>query len=265
MHDETDGKTAGKRLTDEQLRQLRQQLETEKEILLSQLKESGRFGLATPVREVLSDSSADNHPADEGTEMFERSKDLALSDHFERLIARIDRALAAMDQGTYGKCEVCGRDIPFERLEAIPYTPYCVNHAREQFVSANRPIEEELLERNLARAFSERPDSGRDEGENAWEIVERWGTASSPAFTEDRPGENDGSWSMDADDGEGYVEPIESFLATDLYGRRAAVVRSREYRAYMESMEGDRFLEPDPAWSPDWADAESWEAGDGWR
>ena len=35
-------------------------------------------------------------------------------------------ALAAMDDGTYGRCTGCGQDIPFERLEALPLTQTCV-------------------------------------------------------------------------------------------------------------------------------------------
>ncbi|HSP03764.1 MAG TPA: TraR/DksA C4-type zinc finger protein [Acidimicrobiales bacterium] len=37
-----------------------------------------------------------------------------------------ERALAAMDDGAYGRCTGCGQDIPFERLEALPLTQSCV-------------------------------------------------------------------------------------------------------------------------------------------
>jgi DnaK suppressor protein len=35
-------------------------------------------------------------------------------------------ALAKLDEGSYGRCDECGRVIPEERLEAVPWTPYCV-------------------------------------------------------------------------------------------------------------------------------------------
>ena len=41
-------------------------------------------------------------------------------------LARIDRALEAMDDGEYGVCVVCGKDIPFERLKVEPMTQHCI-------------------------------------------------------------------------------------------------------------------------------------------
>ena len=41
-----------------------------------------------------------------------------------------ERALARLDDGTYGRCEGCGRAIPDERLEARPATSFCVTCAR---------------------------------------------------------------------------------------------------------------------------------------
>lgn len=35
-------------------------------------------------------------------------------------------ALAALDEGVYGRCVVCDRSIPFERLEVLPRTQTCV-------------------------------------------------------------------------------------------------------------------------------------------
>lgn len=43
-----------------------------------------------------------------------------------RSVAQIDRALEKLDDGTYGVCDVCGTEIPEERLEAIPATSLCV-------------------------------------------------------------------------------------------------------------------------------------------
>ena len=41
-------------------------------------------------------------------------------------LAQVEDALKRMDNGTYGRCVVCGRQIPDARLEAIPWTPYCL-------------------------------------------------------------------------------------------------------------------------------------------
>jgi RNA polymerase-binding transcription factor DksA len=45
-------------------------------------------------------------------------------------LADVERALARIDDGTYGMCESCAQPIPYERLEAIPTTPFCVDCPR---------------------------------------------------------------------------------------------------------------------------------------
>jgi DnaK suppressor protein len=41
-------------------------------------------------------------------------------------MGEIERALARMDLGTFGRCEACGAPVAPERLEAIPHARYCV-------------------------------------------------------------------------------------------------------------------------------------------
>ncbi len=41
----------------------------------------------------------------------------------------IEAALKRIEEGEYGYCVVCGREIPEERLDLIPYTPFCAEHA----------------------------------------------------------------------------------------------------------------------------------------
>ena len=56
-------------------------------------------------------------------------------------LARIDRALEAMDEGSYGLCDECGCAIPFERLKIEPMTQHCVGckSTWEQKQGARRP------------------------------------------------------------------------------------------------------------------------------
>ncbi len=68
-----------------------------------------------------------NHPADSGTELFEREKDIALDANIDSMLATIHRALAKIDEGTFGVCDRCGKPIPEARLEAIPYAIYTVD------------------------------------------------------------------------------------------------------------------------------------------
>ena len=44
------------------------------------------------------------------------------------LLTEVQQALKRIEQGTYGKCEVCGRPIPEKRLEAIPWARFDVEH-----------------------------------------------------------------------------------------------------------------------------------------
>ena len=70
--------------------------------------------------------AATNHPADVGTEMFEREKDLSILEQVDARLDLVEHALYRLDEGTYGTCEICGQPIPPERLEALPAATLCV-------------------------------------------------------------------------------------------------------------------------------------------
>ena len=55
-----------------------------------------------------------------------------LDENEQKEIQAINRALARMELGEYGSCEVCGEGIEMERLEAIPWTCVCSRHARTE-------------------------------------------------------------------------------------------------------------------------------------
>ena len=67
------------------------------------------------------DYGVKNHSADDGQEVFLRERNLALQATSAERIRDIDNALQRMDDGTYGICENCGKPIPPERLEALPF------------------------------------------------------------------------------------------------------------------------------------------------
>ena len=79
----------------------------------------------------LMSSSADNHLADTASETFERELDEGLEEDAERQLHDVEDALERIENGTYGKCDACGKEIPEERLEAIPWTKLCVEDARK--------------------------------------------------------------------------------------------------------------------------------------
>lgn len=71
--------------------------------------------------EQLSELAAyDQHPADTGSETFEREKDLSILEQLESELAEIEAALERVEAGTYGIDEVTGEPIAPERLEAFP-------------------------------------------------------------------------------------------------------------------------------------------------
>jgi DnaK suppressor protein len=82
-------------------------------------------------------SGIDPHPGEEGTEIFDRERDLSLLNSLEHEMDEVQAALDRLEDGTYGRCEACGRSIDHDRLGALPATRYCVDH--EQSREAPRP------------------------------------------------------------------------------------------------------------------------------
>src|SRR5690554_1120416 len=116
-----------------------------------------RFGFEESLTGSTQELSAyDNHPADLGSETFERGKDLGLQDARRLLRGKIDEALERIDRGDYGSCMICGQEIPRERLEALPYAVNCL-HCQEELEKeenkrSERPVEKEILDAQIGRA-----------------------------------------------------------------------------------------------------------------
>jgi RNA polymerase-binding transcription factor len=65
------------------------------------------------------------------SQVFEQQRDLALRDRARIELGRVEVALRALDNGTYGTCTSCGNPIARERLEAIPWVATCIDCARK--------------------------------------------------------------------------------------------------------------------------------------
>ncbi|WP_350224865.1 TraR/DksA C4-type zinc finger protein [Arthrobacter sp. fls2-241-R2A-200] len=84
----------------------------------------------TSVNAARQDSNVDDEHDPEGSTIaFELSQATALLKQSRASLAQIEAALGRISQGTYGVCSVCGAAIPEGRLEARPWTPFCVAHA----------------------------------------------------------------------------------------------------------------------------------------
>ncbi|HEX3725667.1 MAG TPA: TraR/DksA C4-type zinc finger protein [Pirellulales bacterium] len=75
------------------------------------------------------------HPADMDAEGLD--VEVAIARNEESLLEEVTAAIARLEAGTFGTCQQCGREIGRERLEAIPYTAYCIDCARGQRESTN--------------------------------------------------------------------------------------------------------------------------------
>lgn len=84
------------------------------------------------VKEMEESKGYSQHQADEGTDDFVKNISLDLSNKELSVIKQIDRALDKIEEGTYGLCDVTGKDIPKARLEVLPYATMTVE-AQEKF------------------------------------------------------------------------------------------------------------------------------------
>jgi DnaK suppressor protein len=78
------------------------------------------------------DAVYDNHLADTATVTYDRELDYTLEENSEHVLAEIDAALKRIDDGTYGICTNCGKEIPPERLEARPWATLCIDCKRQR-------------------------------------------------------------------------------------------------------------------------------------
>ena len=103
----------------EQLLAERQRLEQEIALLISGGVRADTF---------LADEqdAVDQHPADEGSELFEREKNLTVQRTLKVSLREVNEALHKVDQGTYGLCETCGKPIAEKRLRALPGATHCI-------------------------------------------------------------------------------------------------------------------------------------------
>lgn len=72
-----------------------------------------------------SDTAGDDQ-ADAGSKTFDREQEMSIANNRRDLLSQMDRALARVDEGTYGRCEECGKPIAKPRLQAFPSATLCV-------------------------------------------------------------------------------------------------------------------------------------------
>lgn len=159
-------------MTDQQLQNLRNVLVDEKK-RIKERPDNDEFFESTEL------SNYDNHPADQASDMTDSATELAMDKFNAFQLDNIEKALKAMDDGTYGYCSVCGIEIPYERLEAMPSTLTCVKHSDRTAGTQERPVEEGIL-----NATTSDPSNFKDyriDGEDSFLVVEEYGSSDTPS------------------------------------------------------------------------------------
>ena len=85
-------------------------------------------------------SSYSFHMADQGTDAMEREKEFLFASKEGRYLWHVNEALRRLYKAPdeFGKCQECGGDIGFERLDALPHARLCINCKAKEENSGKR-------------------------------------------------------------------------------------------------------------------------------
>lgn len=121
-------------MTNNKLLTIKKKLEKQRADLLSEAEQTINTKLVTE-KESFPD------PTDQAVAELDSNFVLRLRGREQKLLKKIDEAIARIESGTYGVCESCGGQIGMKRLEARPVTTLCIECKTRQ------EEEEKLLER----------------------------------------------------------------------------------------------------------------------
>ncbi|MFE7458477.1 TraR/DksA family transcriptional regulator [Streptomyces sp. NPDC057554] len=110
--------TEARTLLTGEITRLRDELETSGAALAGLMRDSG-------------DGAGDDE-ADTGTKNITREHELALAANAQEMLEQTERALARLEAGTYGLCEICGKPIGKARMQAFPRATLCVEDKQKQ-------------------------------------------------------------------------------------------------------------------------------------
>lgn len=188
----------------EELTYYKNKLNKEKKRIIDLINQLDDNGVTRFNAEVASELSFyDNHPSDIASETFEVEKGRALEANERALLDKIDDAVRAIDEGSYGKCKKCGKEIDKERLDFLPYALNCIKcedvvSTIKTYNSNQRVVEESVIGNPFGHKsrYGDKDEIGFDE-EDSYQSVGR--------FNEIR---NEPQYEYDYDD-DNYVEEIE--------------------------------------------------------
>ena len=109
--------------TEAELKKVRQELQAEIAGLMADISQA-ESAIAERLGDAVGDAGDDQ--ADAGAKTFQREHDIALTQNARQLLELSERALARMDEGSFGVCGSCGQPIGKARLRAFPRATLCV-------------------------------------------------------------------------------------------------------------------------------------------
>lgn len=152
-------------MNDKKLQHFKDKLLQEKEQQLQSLK--NREKEKDQTMELLDSelSSYDNHPADVGTELYMMEQEEGFKEQIKSVIDKIDDSLEDIEEGKYGICNNCNKEIKEERLELIPYAKTCLDCSeaeKDNNIDNNVKDNNKIYESLNYQSFSLTPDENKD-------------------------------------------------------------------------------------------------------
>ncbi|HYO41019.1 MAG TPA: TraR/DksA C4-type zinc finger protein [Nocardioidaceae bacterium] len=110
--------------TAEELAEVRDELDTDRARLRKELNLAEH-----ELHDLMRDAGdgAGNDQADVGSTTFERDHEMSLANNARDMLAQIERAIARIEDGSYGVCESCGQPIGKMRVMAFPRATLCLS------------------------------------------------------------------------------------------------------------------------------------------
>jgi DnaK suppressor protein len=110
-------------------KRVRERLAEERRALEAEL-ERLREDTSRSLEDATDEDGSDTHLGDSATETYDREVEMTLEESLQSRLGEVDAAFERLEEGSYGRCERCGRTIAAERLEALPYATKCIDCKR---------------------------------------------------------------------------------------------------------------------------------------
>lgn len=102
------------------LKKFKEKLEEKKESLVDAVQRNEAYGREANVEVETMDTG------DKASSSYTKEFMFSRSNTDRRVLKMIQDAMERMEEGTYGECANCGKPVEPKRLEAVPWTPYCI-------------------------------------------------------------------------------------------------------------------------------------------